>query len=77
MFNRKQANDLLLEYLKNYLERYPDVRFSQALFNAGFVERKVAQWDRCKFTVWKDDYNLESVDLLDRVEEVFERGQNE
>lgn len=36
--NRQDANIKILEILKTYLEKYPDIRFNQLLHNLNIIE---------------------------------------
>lgn len=40
MNNRYEYNQKILELLKIYLDKYPDVRFVQALWSLGLVDKK-------------------------------------
>ena len=40
MSNRHEYNQKILELLKIYLDKYPDVRFVQALWSLGLVDKK-------------------------------------
>ncbi len=70
---RLEANHELLAILSNYLEKHPDIRFSQALMNCYFVKQE----DRrptisiYKDLIWRDEFYLESEVLLERVKEAM------
>lgn len=36
---RQEANNKILNTLKVYLDKYPDIRFIQALWNLGLIDR--------------------------------------
>ena len=59
---RLEANRLIILILEQYIEEYPDIRFSQALLNLGVV----VDWDGDK-RAWEDDFYLESEKLLERI----------
>lgn len=40
MSNRHEYNQKILELLKIYLDKYPDLRFVQALWSLGLVDKK-------------------------------------
>lgn len=58
--NRYAINHILLIKLGDLISDNPDMRFSQILSNFGFV-KEIG-------TGWKDEFFLESEDLLKRVE---------
>ena len=66
---RKAANEALAEELLELIERYPEQRFSQLLNNFGFVQQSSTLDD----PVWKDEFHLEPMALLERVRAARER----
>ena len=66
---RQETNRELLELLQSQIEKFPSERFSQILANGGFVQ----QAEVSEQVVWKDEFNLEPWQLLERVQEVSER----
>lgn len=66
MKNRQEFNRQLVRQLSTLIEAYPDLRFSQALNNFGFVENK-ADSHGMLLDAWRDEYNLEPDLLLKRV----------
>lgn len=77
--NRKKSNQELLRIFSEYLEMYPDIRFSQALRNLiKEIDINAANSEAPKYEfpnfIWQNEFNLESEDLLKRVqEEIGER----
>ena len=67
-YARQGTNLQLLDILKDYLEKYPDQRFSQALANLGFVVALDDNEEPCE--AWNDDYHLEPWDLMARVQKI-------
>ena len=68
---RQEANRELLKILEQTIESQPDIRFSQALRNAGFVKEVVfespsSRWENVIY--WQDEFNLEPQVLLTRVQ---------
>jgi hypothetical protein len=59
---RLEANRLIILILEQYIEEYPDTRFSQALLNLGVV----VDWGGDE-RAWEDDFYLESEELLKRI----------
>jgi hypothetical protein len=62
---RLESNRVILDILKNYIEEYPDMRFSQALFNLNIIRTEVVDDDEISIV---DDYYLEPWDLLSKME---------
>jgi hypothetical protein len=58
----------LLAILRGFVESGMDLRFSQILCNCGFVLNEPGQ--RSGHPMWRDEYHIESEELLDRVREV-------
>jgi len=57
---RKEANVRIVEILTNAIEMYPDQRFGQIMRNLDVIEE-------INESVWKDEFYLESEELLERV----------
>ena len=66
--NRQDANKEILSILAGMIEDYPDQRFSQILCNYGFATMEYGR----DFNYWKDEFYLESTELLKRL-----RGKHE
>lgn len=66
---RFDANRALWTRLGELIEAWPDQRFGQLLRNFGFVRQ--ASVDDA--VVWVDEFSLEPMDLLERVERVSQR----
>lgn len=71
---REQANNELIHELIQLVNKHPDLRFGQILQNFNFVETKevneTVDSGRKSFSLyWKDEFYLESTDLLKRVVE--------
>ena len=60
---RQEANRKLVKIINDLVETYPDWRFGQILFNAGFITRKQ------KSLEIQDPFYEESSETLDRVKE--------
>lgn len=60
---RKNYNERILKELKDYLERYPDIRFGQALINLNILEMTD---DNDKPQI-KDPFNEESITIYNRM----------
>lgn len=58
--NRQIANQMLVEILAEYLVKYPNIRFSQALFNLNIVIQN-------GHGNWLDDYYVEPSEILNRI----------
>ncbi len=65
MPTRQEDNRVLVKKLERLIEVYPDQRFGQILFNYGFVSHDTPRSDG--LIVWKDEFYLESRELLRRV----------
>lgn len=65
MSGRLHANLMIVQILKQYLEKYPDTRFGQALENLGLVKYNV-DMDTGKSS-WNSEYNTEPSELLKRL----------
>ncbi|MBF0410901.1 MAG: hypothetical protein HQM10_26385 [Candidatus Riflebacteria bacterium] len=61
---RTEDNKRLLSALTDYMEKNPGYRFSQALFNFGFVTGLIED-GQC--TVWKNEFSIEPGDILKRL----------
>lgn len=69
--NRLEANREILRILAERVEAQPEVRFGQLLRNmAAVLERVDATTGGI---VWKDEFYLESTDLLKRIEKFGSR----
>jgi hypothetical protein len=62
---RQQANKKILKLLKAHIEKYPDERFSQILYNLAIT---MDATDTSTLP-WRDDYNMEPSVLLERIEQ--------
>ena len=65
-FTRKRIEDnkILLSALSHYIDKNPAYRFSQILFNFGFVTGLLEN-EKC--TVWKNEFSIEPGDILKRL----------
>lgn len=72
MENRLYYNRDLIDRLSTYIEANPDMRFSQALLNLGYV-KQLPESEKYPFPtcLWKDEFYLESSELLDRVKKAM------
>ncbi len=61
---RTEDNKRLLQALTYCIEKNPGYRFSQVLFNFGFVTGLLEN-EKC--TVWKNEYSIEPGDILKRL----------
>jgi hypothetical protein len=69
--NRQQTNIVLVKTLEMLIEKYPDMRFGQILFNFGFIDHI---YDKiCGVTTIKDPFSEEPSETLKRVEEEINR----
>jgi len=66
---RLKANLKLVEIIKTYAKKYPDLRFSQILANWDFVIRH----EDFVQSVWIDEYNVEPDVILERVKVSIKR----
>lgn len=67
---RQQYNRVLVQVLSDYIEKYPDIRFSQALDNIGLVQGRLLKQFPAQgqdLMIWDNEYNLEPDKLLERV----------
>jgi hypothetical protein len=64
---RIEDNKRLLTALTQYIEDYPGYRFSQVLFNFGFVTGLL---DNEKCTVWKNEFSIEPKEILKRLGDI-------
>lgn len=60
---RQEANLRLLEIIQDYLEKYPSLRFGQALVNLNILE------PTDNMTVVKDPFYDEPMAMLDRIKQ--------
>lgn len=65
MINRKVHNDIILSVLQTYLEKNPNIRFSQALCNLDLVKMIEVN----KNFYWVDEYHIEPSVLVERLPE--------
>lgn len=68
---RQKANREILRILGEYLARYPDTRFCQALLNLGIVEEYKGE-DHS--TEWSDEYYTESQVTLWKMQSKFSKN---
>ncbi len=61
---RIEDNKRLLSALSHFIEKNPAYRFSQVLFNFGFVTGLLEN-EKC--TVWKNEFSIEPGDILKRL----------
>lgn len=59
---RQQANFDILAILHNHFSNYPDIRFGQALFNLGLIERATNSF------LMKDPFYKESKEMLEQLQ---------
>ena len=64
MPDHSQNNSDILKKLESFLDRHPEMRFSQALLNFGFV-KEVA--DKEGKLYWKDEFYTEPEAVLRRL----------
>ena len=72
--NRQETNIVLVKTLEMLIEKYPDMRFGQILFNFGFIDYihdKV-----CDAITIKDPFYEEPTETLKRVKEEIDRLAN-
>lgn len=68
---RQQTNIVLVKTLEMLIEKYPDMRFGQILFNFGFIDHI---YDKiCGATIIKDPFGEEPTETLKRVKEEIDR----
>ena len=74
-FDRKRTEDnkKLLTALTEYMEKNPGYRFSQTLFNFGFVTGLLEN-DQC--TAWKNEFSIEPGDILKRLGDLHIEDRN-
>lgn len=69
--NRQETNIVLVKTLEMLIEKYPDMRFGQILFNFGFIDHI---YDKvCDVITIKDPFGEEPNETLKRVEEEINR----
>lgn len=68
---RQSANREILDILKQYVEKYPELRFGQILAIAKVIEyeRVTEIWSPMVESRVKDPFSEESIHTLDRVKE--------
>lgn len=64
---RIEANLKLLELLKETLCKNPELRFIQALWNLGIIDRAKEEWGKSSYI--RDRFYEESEDTLKRISE--------
>ncbi|MGE0082921.1 MAG: hypothetical protein AB7S75_00730 [Desulfococcaceae bacterium] len=64
---RTEDNKKLLKALTHYIDKNPEYRFSQILFNFGFVTGLLEN-EQC--TAWKNEFSIEPGDILKRLGDV-------
>jgi len=62
MNNRQKYNKLILERLSEYVEKYPDWRFGQLLWNCNIL-----YWDDIKVHGLHDPHSDESKEIFERM----------
>ena len=67
---RQESNMKILNMLRDYLNTYPDIRFSQALFNLGIVRMDEKS---CNII---DPFYEEPVDVLERVKHNIKKHES-
>ncbi len=65
--DRKIYNAKLVQILQSILNSYPTLRFSQALYNYGFVKDS----DIVEEKTWQDEYYTEPKEIFERVEKTI------
>lgn len=65
--NRKEENEKILGILKDYLESNPDVRFIQALWALGIIDREVIDGSAHEIYVPVDRFYEEPNETLKRI----------
>lgn len=65
--NRKEENEKLLKILKDYLEANPDIRFIQALWNLGIIDRQVIDASGFETSFIVDRFYEEPDKTLERI----------
>jgi hypothetical protein len=64
----KKEHSTIIELIKSYLEKHPDQRFGQVLFNLGINEFKESPDPRnLKFSI-RDIHNDKDSDIIERIE---------
>ena len=70
--NRQETNTVLLKTLEMLIEKYPDMRFGQILFNFGFIEPDHMDTKKGGWLI-KDPFYEEPETTFDRVKETIHR----
>lgn len=65
--NRKEENKKLLKVLEDYLENNPDIRFIQALWALGIIDREVTDSSGFETSFIVDRFYEESDKTLERI----------
>lgn len=69
---RQESNLQILDILKMYVMKYPDIRFGQALSNLNIIEYNYSD----VMPKTQDPFHDESIDILERVENTFRTINN-
>lgn len=69
--NRLEANKRILKYLEECIEKYPEQRFGQILQNYAFI-RPHRPAKENNMIDWKNEFYMESDELLKRVKQRIE-----
>lgn len=65
--SRQKANMEIIEILTKYFEKYPDIRFGQALINLDILHYKNSKYENIDSYNVQDPFNYESVDMLNYI----------
>lgn len=65
--SRQKANMEIVEILTKYFEKYPDIRFGQALINLDILHYKNSKYENIDSYNVQDPFNYESVDMLNYI----------
>ena len=69
---RKESNIVLLKTLETLIEKYPDIRFGQILFDFGFLQTDYFDKKKGSWLI-KDPFYEEPEITINRVEETIQR----
>lgn len=64
---RKEYNEKILKELTDYLTKYPDIRFGQALINLNIIEIDEKNSTLLFGPQYKDPYNDEPITIYNRL----------
>ena len=64
---RKEYNEKILKELTDYLTKYPDIRFGQALINLNIIEIDEINSTLLFGPKYKDPYNDEPITIYNRL----------